>query len=119
MPVENVTTMRINDTIFPKIVQHAPLKAGVSVQIFTAHGILTYKCAHIYVEHMYTSPVNHPACIFEYLGIYDKSVVATDAYGYQDDGGNWPEFRNRDYAAAMRLLNKFAEHKNILQIIIG
>lgn len=41
--------------------------------------------------------------IFERLELY-KYAVASTAYGYRSYGGDWPEFRARDYAAATRLV---------------
>lgn len=45
---------------------------------------------------------HHNEKIFEDLSIPNKERFATIAYGYESDGGAWPECRPRDYEALTR-----------------
>ena len=43
--------------------------------------------------------------IFDILEIEDKDDLASEIYGYDTDGGKWPEFEHKDYEVAFCLVN--------------
>lgn len=53
--------------------------------------------------------------IFIALGLdkTDKIDLASDNYGYRSDQGDWPEYRNTDFAAATRLVKALYDLCNI------
>ena len=53
--------------------------------------------------------------IFDALGIsnHQKYLMASAAYGYQHNCGDWPAFRENDYEAAYRLVKELYDLCNI------
>lgn len=73
-------------------------------------------------EYEYTvsdSFLNYPRgdndAIFTALGLdrTDKIDLASDQYGYNADNGDWPEYKNTDFAAATRLVKALYDLCNI------
>ena len=56
--------------------------------------------------------------IFNALDIsnHERYLMASKAYGYQHEGGDWPAFRENDYEAAYRLVKELYDLCNIYNI---
>jgi hypothetical protein len=87
------------------------LKEGDRVVFKGPKGDRTYQVRSSYGYCHTTSGGSANYLIFDDLGLsYSKrGSLATEAYGYSHNGGDWPQCKEGDYAALTRFVNKLHE----------
>ena len=76
------------------------LKKGQKVVFTTEYKIYTYIVYPSYLSS--TGPYSNGQMFID-LGL-DRNKFCSDCYGYQADGGSWPESKKEDYVALTRVI---------------
>ena len=76
------------------------LKEGQEVVFTTEYEIYSYI---VYLNYLSSTGPYSNGQMFIDLGL-DRNKFCSDCYGYQTDGGSWPESKKGDYAALTRVV---------------